>query len=254
MKVNLDPETGARDEELASPPPDLSGFAYSGPSLESTQVASQRVQDVILAALRGALPRSRPLRAWEPQKLNSRHIAMCCDRAAGMTAGEISRKYQMAQTYVTAILVHPDSIIIIGAIQSLNADKMTDINARMQGYAHEMLTMKVDIARTTADNRLKDSIASDLLDRAGYGARRQIDLNALHRFAVPSAQAGMIATALDEDKRVATVDYTQFTQRKLSDGALEGGAFASSPQNEPLPVASASPGLPSATSAEEQVA
>lgn len=256
MKVNLDPENGLREAEDDAAPMPAEPFVYSGPSSESSAAAQARVQDVVLAALRGTLPRSRPLKNWEPAKLNARHIAMCCERASGATAAELSQRYRMHQTYINVILTHPDSIYIIGAIQALNADKMTDINARLQGYANEMLSMKIEVARTTSDKRLKDAIASDLLDRAGYGARQRIDLNALHRFAVPSAQASLISQALDEDKRVATVDYTQFTQRKLGEGALEsGGLLPATPLPEQQLVTSASPGAsPDALSAERKIA
>jgi hypothetical protein len=158
-----------------------------------------------------------------------------------MTAAELATKHRLHQVYVNVILTHPDSVQIIGAIQALNADKLTDINARLQGYAHEMLSMKVDIARTTADKRLKDAIATDLLDRAGYGARRQIDLSALHKFVMPQAQAALLTQALDEDNRVATVDYTQFTQRKLGEGALESAELDRRPLPEQQLPVSASP-------------
>lgn len=240
MRIELDSEDGmpfAAEETNQVP------FVVNGPSSVSTQAAQQRVQDVILAALQQTLPRGRPLQAWEPQKLHSRHISMVCDRAAGLLPKEIAAKYRMSQVYVNVILTHPDSLIILGAMQALNADKMTDINARLQGYANEMLTGQVEVFRTTLDKRLKVQIAQDVLDRAGYGPRQKIDLNASHRFVMPAAAAMAISSALDEDKRVATVDYTNFTGRKLGEAALESGVL-SGPQvrsEQPEPVTSASP-------------
>lgn len=256
MKVDLDPETGSREADEAESSHAAADFVYSGPSLSSTAAAQQRVQEVVLAALRGSLPRNRPLQRWEPAKLSARHVSMCCDKASGMSSAEIAEKYRMGTGYVNVILTHPDSLYVIGAIQALNADKLTDINARLQGYAHEMLTKKVEIMRTTADKRLQDSIASDILDRAGYGARRQIDLNASLRFAMPAEQASLVSQALSEDNRVAVVDYRQFTGRKLNDaGALESGAEPSSRLPEQQTVSSASPGTsPEATASQEEAA
>jgi hypothetical protein len=100
---------------------------------------------VILGALRQTLPRDRELSAWEPQKLHARHISMVCDRAAGLLPREIAAKYKMHQVYVNVILTHPDSLQILAALQALNADKLMDVNARLQGYANEMLSGQVEV-------------------------------------------------------------------------------------------------------------
>jgi hypothetical protein len=244
-------------ETPAQTQPVLAG--YSGPSSESTQASKSRVHDVILAALHGSLPRGRELRPWEPDKLNARHIAMVCDRANGLTGKEIALKYRMSEAWVSVVLTHPDSIVMLGALMSLNADKQTDINARLQGYAHEMLQGKVDIFRTTKDNRLKDSIATDILDRAGYGARQKLDVDSTHRFVVPASAALAMSNALSESQRVATVDYTQHTGRKLGQPALESGVQGSTPgfaqELEQLEVAvSASPDASPAHSVELKLA
>jgi hypothetical protein len=231
------------DAEIGLTTPDPATLTFSGPSSASTSAAQKRVQDVILDALHEKLPRNRDLKAWEPRKLNARHISMCCDRAAGATPAEIAAKYRLHSGYVHIILTHPDSLVVIGAIQSLNADKLTDVNARLQGYAHEMLTGAIEVFRTTADKRLKVAIAQDVLDRAGYGSRQKIDINAAHRFVLPAAAAMGISQALQEDRRVADIDYSQFTGRKLGQSALESGVLASSQpgSEQPQAVASASP-------------
>jgi hypothetical protein len=214
-------EGGGLEGGLPSPQP--VAVESTGTSIASHGAAQARVQEVILAALQERLVRNRPLQAWEPQKLHARHIAMLCDRSAGMTPKEISERYKISQVYTNVILTHPDSLIILGAMMALNADKQTDIAARLQGYAHEMLTGKVEIFRTTGDKRLKDSIASDILDRAGYGSRQKLDLSATHRFVLPAAAAIGLTSALQESQR--EVDYSTYTQRRLGQGAagLESG-------------------------------
>jgi hypothetical protein len=243
MKIALDSEDGMPLEAESDEFPAQKAFVYNGPSSESSAAAQARVQDVILGALRQTLPRDRELSAWEPQKLHARHISMVCDRAAGLLPREIAAKYKMHQVYVNVILTHPDSLQILAALQALNADKLMDVNARLQGYANEMLTGQVEVFRTTQDKRLKVRIAQDVLDRAGYGPRQKIDINAAHRFVLPSAAAMGIASALQEDQRVADIDYSQYTGQRDLVPALESGAdLRSQPRSEqPETVASASP-------------
>lgn len=233
MRVVLNSEDGFKAQDAESVAEEAPG---RGPSSETAVALMQlRVHDVIVAALEQRLPRARDLKPWEPDKLHARHIAMLTDRAGGATAKEIALKYKMHQVYVNRILTHPDSLIILGALQALNADKMSDVGARLQGYANEMLTGKMEIFRSTGDMRLKNSIATDILDRAGYGARQQVDLNQTMRFVMPAAVAAQVAGALDESQKIGEVDYRQYTGRRLDESraALESGASV------PLPVSQA---------------
>lgn len=247
MRIKLDSEDGFKAIDQDESPDESEVYSPEAVSEHALSLAQQRVQDVIEAALSARIPRSRPLRPWDAQKLNARHIAMLCDKASGMSSKEIAERYKMSEVRVSAIVTHPDSIVVLSALLSLNADKQTDISARLQGYSHEMLTGKVEIFRETSDLRLKNAIATDILDRAGYGSRQQVDLNASMRFVMPLAQAAAVTQALDESNRVSAVDYRQFTGKKLGEqaqAALGSGASVSVPvsrESEPLTDDGASP-------------
>lgn len=167
-----------------------------------------------------------------------------------MTVPEASAHFGMTTVRINTILHHPDALKIMAALQSQAADKLSDVGARLQGYANEMLSTKVEILRTTKNENLKDRIASDILDRAGYGPRQKIDINATNRFILPQKAAEGLTSALSESDRIGEIDYRQFTGKDLSAGGLkpnqlESGAGVSSRPLEvpeqPSMVGSASP-------------
>jgi hypothetical protein len=234
VKIQFDKEDGRKIETDASAPAHLTHSAFP-PSFESA-AAKARVESLVLGALSGTLPRERALEPYEAQKLRPRHIAILMQIAAGMTVPEASEKYRMTTVRINTILKHPDSIKIMAALQSQAADKMSDVNARLQQYANEMLTTQVELVRTTKNEGLKSKIAADLLDRAGYGPRQKIDINATNRYILPAAAAAGLTTALNESDRIAEIDYRQFTAKNLSHEAksLESGAGESA---RPIEVA-----------------
>lgn len=237
MRIKFDTDDGQRilNEAEESAPSRVDSSSLASPVSSFSELGRQRVEELILLSMQGRLPRERALEVWEPQKLHARHIAMLLDRAGGCTPKELSMKFRMSQVHVNNILKHPDSQKILSAMQASAADKQTDVSSRLQGYANAMLDVKIELVRTTKDNRLKDSIASDLLDRAGYGPRRQIDVTAKGRFAVPVEMAMAMSGALAESDRVADIDYSQFTGKRLTNNApaLESGeAVVSTPISE----------------------
>lgn len=147
-----------------------------------------------------------------------------------MTVPEAEKEFNMTRVRIYSILKHPDAIKIMGALQAQAADKLSDVGARLQSYANEMLTTKMEVLRTTKNEGLKDKIASDILDRAGYGPRRQIDVNANAVFSFPASVAGALVGALKESDKIGEVDYRQFTGKNLSAPiiSLESGAGDSS--------------------------
>lgn len=232
MKISFDREDGRRvsdgDEQKPAVPAHEVGTLY-GPSFESSS-AQKRVESLVVSALLGALPRERELLPHEAQKLRPRHIAIIMRIAAGMTVPEAEIEFNMTRVRIYSILKHPDSIKIMGALQAQAADKLSDVGARLQSYANEMLTTKMEVLRTTKNEGLKDKIASDILDRAGYGPRRQVDVNGNVGISFPAGVAHALVGALKESDKIGEVDYRQFTGKNLSAPviSLESGAGDSS--------------------------
>lgn len=220
MIIKFDPDDGSRLTEEAT---EVVSTAAPLP-VTFSDLGRQRIESLLLEAMSGTMNPGRALAVWEPKKLHARHIAILMDRAAGRTTKELELKFRMTTVHINNILRHPYSLQLLSAMQAANADKMTDVSARLQGYANEMLNVKLEVLRTTKDNRLKDSIASDMLDRAGYGPRRQVDVNAGFRFALPQSMAEALGSALSESDKIGDVDYSQFTGKRLGSSAtaLEG--------------------------------
>lgn len=230
MNIRFDSEDGRRIQEQGTehkPEPIPAHLASNpfGPSFDSS-AAKARVESLVLGALTGTLPRERELLPYEAQKLRPRHIVILMDIAGGMTVPEVSERRRMTTVRINTILKHPDAQKILAALQSQSADKLSDVNARLQQYANEMLSTQVELVRTTKNEGLKQKIAADLLDRAGYGPRQKIDINQTNRFIMPAAAASAMTGALLEADRVADLDYSSFTGKDLSNPgkSLESGA------------------------------
>lgn len=192
------------------------------------------VPELVVQAMKGAMPLTRPLKPWEPQKLNPTHIQMIFDRAMGMKNHELQDKYEIDGSRVSVILGHPFAERILGAIFATLSERVTDPIERMRGYAHEMIDIKVDIARDkTTPKALKNAIASDWLDRIGYGARRQLEITTPQAPSVESENYGRLAEALREAKNAQVISYTRFVRNSSKKEGEE---------DESMPPAGENPG------------
>lgn len=190
--------------------------------------ATPSLEMTIKGALNGTLVRGRPLDFGELKTLNPVHIAAIIDRAAGMRVEEIAEKYDWQEQWVRKMLRHPDAETIVGRILSSFADQAADPIARLQGYAHEAITTKVNIMRNSRSEVLRDRVASDLLNRAGYGARIMVDMNqtgGFNRVAEEQPQLlHRIAEALDESNTAgASADYSKYVNKAPLDSAVQQG-------------------------------
>lgn len=203
--MRIDPEGGL---ELVEGEAQISRKAL--PNMEG-----EDVKGLVQRILAGELPRPRALAAYEPQRLSMLHINMIFDRALGFKPSEIAEKYDIRPNVVSIILHHPDSEALLSFIAAEMAERIMDPVERIKAYAHEAITVKAEImSNRSVHPAIRDKVASDMLDRAGYGARRHLDINArhAHEIVVPTKQAGDLAEALSESKRLRDVDYTQYTR------------------------------------------
>lgn len=186
---------------------------------------SARLMQVTAQVLAGEAPRGRELKAWEAQSLTPLHIQILFDRADGMRTKELAEKYGWAESRISVVLHHPDAEYFLGEVMGTMADRMADPVERMKSFAHEMVNVKLEIVRDSETPRaLKNDIASDFLDRAGYGARKKLDIDTKHSVMIPAASAARLADALDASRRVATIDYSAYIAPKLLEGTTQEGA------------------------------
>lgn len=221
---------------------------------ESPPSAPAVLSELIREALAGTMPVARPLRDEEMPRFTPRHIQIVFDSVQGpMTNTELADKYQLSARHIWLIIHHPFSDVLKAALLSQIADNLTDPIERIRSYTHEMLDIKVQLVRDPGTAKvLKDRIASDILDRAGYGARKTIDINKPQAPQLPAPLVERFTNALEASQRVRSLPYDQFTQRvggNSGESAVKSAAPAemgadqiaqgnTSAQTEDLPVGS----------------
>lgn len=223
----IDPDSGLgwRDDEPEKH--ETEGGIYVPPPARESPVP-QLVEE----AMRGTMRLTRPLKPWEPEKLNPVHIQMLMDRAMGMKPSELVQKYDMVASRVSVILNHPFAERIIGAILATLSDRVTDPIERMRGYAHEMIDVKVEIVRDkTTPKALKNAVASDWLDRIGYGARKQVEISVPTAPSVPDVAVGRLAQALEEARNTPKHDYSRFIRNISKNEGEEVDSMPSADQD-----------------------
>lgn len=200
----------------------------TAPRSASEIARGDRLIAVTTQVLAGEAPRGRELKTWEMQTLAPLHIQILFDRADGMRTKALAEKYGMAESRMSVILHHPDSEYFLGEVMGVTADRIADPIERMKSFAQEMINVKLDIIRDEETPRvLKNDIASDFLDRAGYGARKKLDVETKHSVMIPAAAAARLSDALDASRRVASVDYSTFLAPKLLEGTTQGASAGS---------------------------
>lgn len=145
---------GAEDERALDPERELIA-SRSGEIAESYSVEdgvlgavaqSEKINRMISMALAGALPRGRPLKPWEPDKLNARHISAIMLRAVGYQQNRIAELTGYSVPAVSVILNHPDSKALLAAILSEGAKQAIDISGQVKRDAPKMLKIVKEIA------------------------------------------------------------------------------------------------------------
>jgi hypothetical protein len=215
------PQGGASPGVRPSPRPEVAGIEHEdAPEAQKvTSVAAQNallrkeaaradIEKLIRLAMSGSLPRSRPLRDWEPAKLNAQHIQMVLMKAAGgITQNTIAEVLNVTPANVSVVLNHPDAKFLLARLASHSAGDVIDIEARIQQVMPEMLEIVIDAAREAEEPTQRAKIAFGLLDRGGYGAKQKVDHT--HEFVMPKKQADLLLAAIDEsdDEGVQEADY-----------------------------------------------
>lgn len=239
----IDPETGGiwRDDDPPEPEGDK-GMYIPPPTRESP------VPQLVADAMKGIMALTRPLKPLEPKKLSPVHIQMLMDRAMGMRPTEIAQKFDMDASRVSVILNHPYAERILGAIFATLSDRVTDPIERMKGYAHEMIDTKLEIVRDVKTPKgLRNAIASDLLDRSGYGARKHVEITTPTSPSVPLEAVSRLTEALNEVRKAPATDYGRFIRNFSKNEGEEVQSMppvAEGPGKTPMQTDGASPDGP----------
>ena len=212
-------------------------------------------QELLSRALAGDLPRGRPLKPWEPEKLNPTSLQVVLLRASGMKQRDIAEFMNLTQgtkmtdSHVSIIVNHPDARTILTQLISYAADEVADLRTRIQAYAGEGLDAAVNIMRTNNDKRLVAKIAFEFLDRAGYNTvQKSISATTI---VAPKGSVEGLAQAIAESAQEVHADYVVEPHTVL-EGEGSGNPLAvseslASGQVADEPPVGASPSLPKIT-------
>lgn len=183
------------------------------PSERETNIALTRVSEVIERALKGQLTRDRDPLASEPKILTPLHINMIMDRAGGYQLKEIAERWEYTELQVANVLGSPDAQTILSTIFAMQAGALISMEARFKALAPAALNVQVELLYDpAAPASVRNKVASEILDRAGYAPKQRTESLHEHKFFIPTHVATGMAAALQESQRVASVDYSQFVQ------------------------------------------
>lgn len=196
--------------------------ADEGNPIAYTPEQRRQLKELVSQAMAGVLPRTRDLKSWEPNKLNARHIQIVMMKATGMRNQTIAELLGVGEVNVSVVINHPDAQYLLATILSMAAEKITDIPARVEAHANEALNVVLKHMRNGKEETASRN-AFKLLEIAGYGATKKVDMNVKHNLEVPAKQAGQLATALREAR-----DITELSRVTMHEAESAGGESADS--------------------------
>lgn len=170
---------------------------------ESDESVPPEVQELIKRCMDGTEPLERPLRDYEPQKLNSVNVQTCLLRAAGFRQAEIAQVLGVEPTRVSVICCHPYGRKIIHAMMHKQAGRVLDIRTRLEEFAGDILDRVHNMAMMSDDLEQVRKVGFGLLDRAGYNPTAKVQQ-------IPAAEGNLgtevalsrLATALEQSESI----------------------------------------------------
>jgi hypothetical protein len=105
---------------------------------------------------------------WSPAKWSPRHRLVVALHLGGDTNKEIAEKLSLSEGRVSVVLNDPRAVYEIERMARRIADRTIDTALRIKLYANEALDEIVEELRTSKSEKVRQSAAFGLLDRAGY--------------------------------------------------------------------------------------
>ncbi len=202
-------ETEESPESKAPNSADASGASSGLDASEhfTDEARAERMQEAMFDVMSGAVDRGRSLKYWENLRLKPVHMQMLLMKAAGFKGRAIAEKLGYDEGRVSVIVNHPDAMYLLSHLVSFQAETLLDVNARIQAHAGEALDAALMLLRNGKEE-VREKVAFKLLDRAGYGAVKKVELTA--KFEMPAAQATALTAALRESDEVEEMEEGDF--------------------------------------------
>lgn len=160
---------------------------------------------------RDLLPTRSGDRRWSPDKWTSRHRYVVMLELCGLKNNEIAAATGYSESRISIILSDPRAEVDRTELAGGVADKVTDVGLKLQLHAHEALDELVDLMRDAPDDRVRQTSAIAILDRAGYSKYQGVQKD--------SVELGEEAAARLE-RSIATIEeaYPEADYEVVEDG------------------------------------
>ena len=114
------------------------------------------------------LPEIDREKAWQPESWGPRHRLAIALHAGGDKNTEIAEKLEWSLQYVSVILNDPRAMYELERLSQGIADRVVDTQLRIKLYANEALDEIIQELRTSRNEKVRQTAAFGILDRAGY--------------------------------------------------------------------------------------
>lgn len=200
-----------RGDGLPSDPREAQFAAVAKPLI------SPEIQKLFESALAGTLPRTRPLKSWEPDVLNERHITIIMMRASGlMKQREIAEIMGLTEPTVSVVLNHPDAEYLISRLQAARFSTPTDFEVRLQ----RLNAVAVDAIEELLEDKeipalRRAPMAFKLLEFNGHSKKNpavKVVDNSTNVTVNPSpTELSRLSRAIEESRQVQDVTYVDIS-------------------------------------------
>ena len=113
-------------------------------------------------------------KAWSPEKWGPRHRLTVALWVGGDKQKEIMKKLGASQSFVTNTLSDPRAVYEMEQLAARVADRVVDTSLRIKLYSNEALDEIMEELRTSRNEKVRQTAAFGILDRAGYTAIRDV--------------------------------------------------------------------------------
>lgn len=119
------------------------------------------------------LPQMQGDKDWSPEKWSPRHRLIVALHLGGDKNNEIAEKLGVSQSHVSVVLNDPRAVHEIQRMSQVVADRTLDTSLRLKLYANEALDEIVEEMRTARSEKVRQTAAFGILDRAGFTPVKQ---------------------------------------------------------------------------------
>lgn len=211
--------------------------------LDLLAARTEEVEALFGAARRGELPRSRPLKPWEPATLNEQHLQMILLRAGGVRQNRIAAHFEFDQSRVSVILNHPDAQYILDKLGAVHAvDTLASHRERiaaLRGPALDLIEDFVFDEDIAIEKRVPRAFDLLRLDDE-LSPKAVVPPPVSFHVALSGGQLGGMLSALRESREIEDGTYVVLADEALPAGQRPpgGGVVPEDADGQPGPVPS----------------